>query len=281
MAELRPATIGLFVLLLFLGIAHPNLTGDLLLPFSLFVPVSLVLLYRIALIAALLAVTYLLRRDMRYHRYWPVACSFLIFSVALFLDWYLTITFGSPSPTPAGIALAMVLSTVKIVLPVVVLVKLAGFSLSSVYLKKGNLKLGLTIGLIGFLFFLALPFLVGNTLFYGGKVDLTMAAPLLPWALIFALFNGLREELLYRGLFLGSFEPLFGRRASNLLQCLIFTWSHTPVTYASNIVAFVAILFVLGLVYGYLIQRTGGLWGSILVHAGGDLSIFLGMFSNL
>ena len=94
LAGAKLATAALFALFLIIGIAHPNLTGDLLLPFSLLVPASLVLPYRIGLIGGLLLATVLLRRSDRYRRLWPVACSFAIFSVALFLDWYLTIVFG-------------------------------------------------------------------------------------------------------------------------------------------------------------------------------------------
>lgn len=270
----------LSVLLLFLGIAHPNLAGDLLFPFSIVVPSSFALLYRVGLIGGLLAATVLLKRSDRYELYWPVVFAFTIFSLALFIDWYLTVILGTFPNTPIGTVEVMLVSTAKIVVPVVVLARLAGFSFSTLYLKKGNLRLGLSVGFIGFLVFLALPFATGNALF-GGSVSLQNAAPLLPLALVFALSNGLREETLYRGLFLKRYEPLFGKLPSNILQGLIFSWSHLPVTYTSDIVVFLAILFPLSLVYGYLIQRTGALWGSILVHAGGDVSIALGLFSSL
>jgi membrane protease YdiL (CAAX protease family) len=35
------------------------------------------------------------------------------------------------------------------------------------------------------------------------------------------------------------------------------------------------------LLWGYITQKTDGLWGSILFHAGMDIPIFLGIFSNL
>ena len=272
--------IALFALFLITGIAHPNLAGDLLFPFSLIVPAAFALPYRIGLIGVLLAATVFLRRSDRYRRFWPVACSFTIFSFALFFDWYLTIIFGGFPGTPIGTVAAMLLSTVKVVAPVVVLVKLAGFSVSSTYLKRGNLKLGLIIGTIGFVIFLAIPFVTGNALF-GGNVSLQTSAPLLPLALVFAFSNGLREELLYRGLFLNHFGSIFGKFPSNLLQGLVFSWSHSPVTYTSDVAVFLAILIPLSLIYGYLVQRTGALWSSILVHAGGDVSIALGMFSSL
>ena len=135
------------------------------------------------------------------------------------------------------------------------------------------------VGAIGFFIFLALPFATGNALF-GGNASLQTSTALLPLALVFAFSNGLREELLYRGLFLNHYGPVFGKLPSNILQGLVFSWSHSPVTYASDIAIFLAILIPLSLLYGYLAQRTGALWASILVHAGGDVSIALGMFSS-
>ena len=114
LAGAKSATAPLFALFLIIGIAHPNLTGDLLLPFSLVVPASFVLPYRIGLIGGLLLATVLLRRSDRYKRFWPVACSFTIFSFALFFDWYLTVVFGAFPSTPDGTVEAMLLSTVKI-----------------------------------------------------------------------------------------------------------------------------------------------------------------------
>ncbi len=272
--------IGLFVLLLLIGIAHPNLTGDLVLPFSLVVPKSLMVWYRLGLLGGLFAATVILRRSLRFRRYWPVACSFTIFSFALFFDWYTTIIFGGFPNTAVGNAEAIVLSTGKVVVPVVLLARLAGFRFSTLFLQRGNLKSGLAVGLAGFFFFLALLFATGNVLF-GGYGNLQTATSLLPLALVFSLSNGLREELLYRGLFLNQYGPLFGRLPSNLLQCLIFTWGHSPVTYSTDIVIFLAILAPLSFALGYVMQRTGALWGSILIHAGADVSIALGMFSSL
>jgi membrane protease YdiL (CAAX protease family) len=41
------------------------------------------------------------------------------------------------------------------------------------------------------------------------------------------------------------------------------------------------ILFPLALLLGYLAQKTDALWASILLHAGMDIPVFLGIFSNL
>jgi hypothetical protein len=79
----------------------------------------------------------------------------------------------------------------------------------------------------------------------------------------------------------GPDEVHFGRLRSDILRCPIFSWSHSPATYTSDVALFLVILIPLSLVYGYPAQRTDALRGSILVHAGGDISIALGVFSNL
>jgi membrane protease YdiL (CAAX protease family) len=52
------------------------------------------------------------------------------------------------------------------------------------------------------------------------------------------------------------------------------------VQYAPDIVVFLAILLVLALACGYVIQKTESLWGSVLFHAGADLMIILGIFGT-
>lgn len=40
-------------------------------------------------------------------------------------------------------------------------------------------------------------------------------------------------------------------------------------------------LLILGFVWGYVIQKTDSLWGSVLFHAGTDIPIVIGLLSNL
>ncbi|NJD66720.1 MAG: CPBP family intramembrane metalloprotease [Chloroflexi bacterium] len=90
--------------------------------------------------------------------------------------------------------------------------------------------------------------------------------------------NGFMEELHFRGLLLKPFERLLGTHAANLCIALFFTLAHAPVRYAPDIGAFMAILLVLSLAWGYVIQETESLWGSVLFHAGADLLIIVGIF---
>ena len=118
-------------------------------------------------------------------------------------------------------------------------------------------------------------------LFKGEGLTLARILPWIPWLLIIVLANGALEELLFRGLFLRKLQPFFGKFLSNFLIVLIFTVLHKGATYTSNEYIFLAVLVLLALVWGYIMQKTDGVWGSILFHAGMDIPIMLGIFSNL
>ena len=163
---------------------------------------------------------------------------------------------------------------------IIIFTKLSRRTLGSIYIQKGNLKLGLFVGLVTF--FLAV---VGSipmaNLFYAQDLSLTKILPWAPWLLIYVLANATMEELLFRGLFLRKLEPFFGKFFSNLMIAFVFTAIHGSVSYSADQYLFLAILFPLALVWGYLMQKTDSVWGSILFHAGMDIPIMLGIFSNL
>ena len=103
----------------------------------------------------------------------------------------------------------------------------------------------------------------------------------LPWLLVFVLANAAQEEILFRGLFLRKLEPFLGKFVSNSLIALVFTALHQGVNYTSSELIFLAALVPLALAWGCLMQKTDSIWGSILFHAGMDIPIMLGIFSNL
>jgi membrane protease YdiL (CAAX protease family) len=156
----------------------------------------------------------------------------------------------------------------------------------SIFLAKGKIKLGLLVGLIGLLVFAALSIPGANLLFQGQNLTITKLVSWMPWILPIVLANGLREELLYRGLFLRKFEGLLGNGFAVLLQALIFSLSHSVagigiMQYTPYISVLVVATFLLGLVLGYVMRRTDSVIGPILLHAGTDIPIFIGIFSNL
>lgn len=277
----RPA---LFLLLLASGVSLPSLSGSLIFPFSL-VPPAWDWPYRLALSAVFLVLSLASSRRDEYKAYGKAFFAFFIASSALSLQ-ALSGLFRFPFAPVDSLALSMVSSTLLVVLPILALTAASGESISGMFLARGRLGLGLLVGSIGFAAF-ALVSIPAATIMFQGK-DLTAAraagwtAPLL----VTVFSNGVREELLYRGLFMKKYETLLGFKSSNLLQAVVFSLSHTVAgvgtsSYTPFIAGLVVFTLLLGLVWGFVIQKTDSLLGSVLFHAGSDVAVFLGIFSNL
>jgi uncharacterized protein len=213
--------------------------------------------------------------------YWQIFFAFFIASLAIFFDFLINL----PSNTKNGLVLDMAVSTAIIVSTIIVLTRVSGNSLGSIFLNKGKIKLGLIVGLAGFFFFALTSIPAAQYLFQGQNLTLDRVLSWMPWILPIVLLNGVREELLYRGLFLKKFQLKLGSKTSNLLQAIIFSLSHSVagvglLAYTPYIWGLVIFTFSLGLVWGYIMQRTNSILGSTLFHAGTDIPVFIGIFSN-
>jgi membrane protease YdiL (CAAX protease family) len=102
----------------------------------------------------------------------------------------------------------------------------------------------------------------------------------LPWILLFVLSNAFMEELLYRGILLKRYEPFLGKGLSLLLATLVFTLLHFQAGYVLNAVLFMVQLFPLALIWGWLMQKTDSIWGSVLFHAGADCINIFAIFAQ-
>jgi uncharacterized protein len=194
---------------------------------------------------------------------------------------YLMDYLGVSANTPVDWALQKLNECAVVVCVVIALTLLSGGSLGSIYIQKGNLKLGLTIGVSTFVLAAAGSTLMANLLFKPQDLTLARIISWAPWLLVFVLANAAQEELLFRGLFLRKLQPFFGKFLSNFMIMFIFTLLHRGVPYTSNDYIFLAAVTLLALAWGYIMQKTGSIWGSILFHAGMDIPIMLGIFSSL
>jgi membrane protease YdiL (CAAX protease family) len=271
----------LFLLLLICGISLPSLSGLLIAPFSM-VFSGIVIQYLAALTVVFFIVSIFLRYRQSLRRHWQIAFAFFIASSALLFDFLVNF----PSKTTNGLLLDMLVSALIIVSVIILLTKASGDDFSSIFLKKGNIKLGVIVGIAGFLVFALASIPLSESLFGGHNLNLGRVISWIPWIIPIVFLNGVREELLYRGLFLKKYEVVLGAKTSNLLQALIFSLSHSVAgvglnAYTPFIWALVAFTFILGLVWGYIMQRTDSIIGSVLFHAGTDIPVFLGIFSTM
>ena len=268
----------LFLALLVCGISLPSLSGLLIPPFSI-IPESFTVLYAIILSSIFLLISIFLR--YRKSTYWQILFAFFIAGLAILFDLLVNL----PAQNMAGFVLDMLASTLIITGTILVFTIISGNSLGSIFLKKGKVRIGLIFGLVGFLFFALTSIPAAQYLFQGQNLSLSKFLNWMPWILPIVLLNGVREELLYRGLFLNKFGPKLGSKTSNVLQAIIFSLSHSVAgvginAYTPYVWVLVIFTFSLGLVWGYIMQRTDSIMGSVLFHAGTDIPVFLGIFSN-
>ena len=271
----------LFLLFLVCGISLPSLSGLLIFPFST-LPNELTLVYALILSFIFLSIAIVLRSGKSVKCYWQIFFAFFIASLAIFFDFLINM----PADTMSGLVLDMLVSTSIIVSTIILLNRISGNSFSSIFLKKGNIKLGLIFGLTGFFFFALTSIPAAQYLFQGQNLNLDKVIAWMPWIIPIVLLNGVREELLYRGLFLKKLQPKLGLKTSNLLQAIIFSLSHSVAevglnAYTPFIWVLVVFTFSLGLAWGYIMQRTDSILGSTLFHAGTDIPVFIGIFSNI
>ena len=271
-----------FVLVTFLAVG--TLIMLVFSPWQPLLPSRYDYLGRLVLIAILFIVSQTTRIKPPLQKYWLILFGLFILITASSLD-YITGTFlirkiGITDTTPMGWAVQKFNEFVVVVGTVLILNKLGGQDLKSLYIQRGRLGLGLTIGFTTFLLAAAGSIPMAS-LFNAQNLSLSRILPWVPWILIFVLANAAMEEILFRGLFLKKLAPFVGRFTANLLVAIVFTLIHGFTAYSADNLIFLAILFPLALTWGWVMQKTEGVWGSILFHAGMDIPILLGIFSNL
>jgi hypothetical protein len=268
--------LGLFVVFLLCGLAVFVLGCNY---YHIF-PTNGSLVYEGVLTAVLLFVAVAIKKNGRFPRYWPIAYAFFMASAV----WFITSLLGGlgnlalrltgvSDATPMGTAvgkLGEVAGTVAILL---ILNRLAGWDLASVYLKRGNLKWALIVGSLVVVNF-GTAALMAST---GQVGSPELLGQLLTWGLVFSLANGFMEELWFRGIFLGKLEPLIGRIGAVVLTALLFSAMHAGALYMSPAALWVFLINLVthGLAMGYLVFKMDNLWGASLYHAGCDLWLFI------
>jgi len=240
---------------------------------------------RIGLIVTLAIALVLIKRMRNPENYSQLMLGFLIMAGAVTLDWicahYLIYYLHTEETAPIGWAMKKLNECFVIVGAVILFTRLSGQTFGSIYIQKGNIKQGLLIGSILFIAAAAGSVPMANLMFNAKDLALARIQPWIPWILIYVLANAAMEEILFRGLFLRKLQPFLGKFFSNFLIAFVFTFLHGTVNYAADQFIFAVIVFPLALLWGYLMQKTEGVWGSILFHAGMDIPIMLGIFSNL
>lgn len=282
MMNLDPAQLGLLKkILVFLLFFVVESMVFAIIPLSGFLPMPSLLIMQVVLLAILLIVTLWLRRSEIGRPYWPVCYAFFVGGLAVLVSTIfsdsLMALFGATLANPQGIAIAKFSESLLRVAVILLMAAVVRADWHSIYLQKGRLGLGLAIGIPGFIV-LAVWGLLPIASQPGGVNTLLS---LLPWILLFILSNAFMEELLFRGILLKRYEPFLGKSLSLWLVTITFTLLHFQAGYVLNAILFLVQLFPFALIWGWLMQKTDSLWGSVLFHAGADCIIIYNIFKMM
>jgi hypothetical protein len=143
-----------------------------------------------------LTVFFYLIKNLR--RYWEVAFAFFCGTFGLYLAWsplaWPEGFLGANLYTAKGITIYKSSEILAVSLPIILLTWLVQRKLAPIYLQKGNLKIGLGVGL-GLSLLIFGVYLLSSW----SKIDFEKARLVLIWMMIFAFMDAFFEELLLRG----------------------------------------------------------------------------------
>jgi membrane protease YdiL (CAAX protease family) len=268
-----------------------------IIPFARWIPGEPV---RIVYVAVLVALALFARTQPSLRNYWQVAFAFAVFGLVALLDGFVNGYVGSSllhdppnegdplASTVSGTVVIQLLDALSAIVPVVVLTRISGGDLSSIYVRKGVLGRWLAFALVFFVaFFVFLASLplrpdspAHRLLPENSTLTLARFLALSPALLLVSLSNGFEEEFLFRGLFLQKYQVFFGARLANVLQALVFASAHVGITYTPNFLLFaVLLIFPLGLFGGYLMRATNSVITPGIFHGALDMGIYLAFLS--
>lgn len=248
-------------------------------------PTNKNLVFNLIVSAIFLTVTVWFKYDQRWNKHWQIALAFFIASVAypftaLFAGWIQAVLswFSVTTDTSQGLAVEKICEMLLKTAPILVLVKLSGADMGSIFLKRGNLKLGLGVGALVFFFLAPASFMFAAQRFT--SVDLLVAAVI--WGLVFSFANSFMEELWLRGIFLNRFAPMIGINGALWVTSLIFASMHGFAFYFDPfaLTFFFVNTLALGLGCGYLMVKSDSIWGAVIIHAASDFFLFIAVLAN-
>ncbi len=248
-------------------------------------PTNKNLTYNLIISAVFLTGSLWFKYNKRLNKYWQLAFAFFIASAVVPIsalleswEWSVLSWFAVTTDTSQGLALEKIWEMLSKTVPILILVKLSGADFETVYLKHGNLKLGMGIGWLVFFFLAPASFMFAAQRFT--STDALVAAVV--WGMIFSIANAFMEELWLRGIFLKRFAPFIGASASVWVTAIVFAWMHSFAFYfqPAALPFFAMNTLALGLACGYLMVKSDSIWGAVIIHAASDFFLFIAILAN-
>jgi len=228
---------------------------------------------QLAVIGGSLVASLALRKSPQLGSYWRLAFAYFLASSALFIseytgDWAL-LAVGRGLDSLEGFTALKLGEDAAIIGTIVLLAWLTRDDLAQMYVCEGEMRLGLAIGLSSFvvLSLLGIGFSAAQGIASGAL------ARMLPAFVLIVVADGVMEELLFRGLFLRRMARVIGDSRANVVTAAVFALTHLQVEFTANLPVFIVVVFGLGLLWGWIMQRTGSIIAPALFHAGADMLI--------
>ena len=237
-------------------------------------------LYLLILTASLLVTAIWMKKSDSLSQYWSAVYALFIAACAtLFLNTgVLNIRYNGPNALK-DLALDKLGQFLHITTIILVTTLIAKDNLKSLFITKGNLTQGLLFGVISFIVFSIIGFIIQIGEFYPSQWRLSS----IMFILIFVFANAIMEELWFRGIFLNKYTPLIGRVGAILVTSVVFGASHINATYEfpGGGYVFGLVVFILGYVGADSMLKTNSLIGAVLFHAGYDLMIIMPIVNSI
>jgi membrane protease YdiL (CAAX protease family) len=103
----------------------------------------------------------------------------------------------------------------------------------------------------------------------------------LPWLGPANALQAFSQEVQFRGLLLGALERTMSPRWANVCQAAFFGFAHLAIAYGGPEAPFVPITFLVGLGFGWLVQRTNSIWPAVIIHAAADIALQVAVVPGL
>ncbi|MBN2146458.1 MAG: CPBP family intramembrane metalloprotease [Anaerolineales bacterium] len=225
------------------------------------------------LILALIALTIVFYKQERLKPHWRLPYLYLVASWAVMLSSFFgawtVILSGQSVETVKGFTLMKLGEDVAVISVILLFMLLTWDDPKELYLSKGSLGLGLGIGLGSLVIFSLAGYFAAVARGLSGY----RLGVLLPAFGLVMVADGFMQELLFRGLFLKRLGRLLGNSGANVVTALVFAYAHLGGQYTASLPLYFAILFLLGLLWGWLMQKTGSILAPALFHAGVNMLI--------
>jgi membrane protease YdiL (CAAX protease family) len=252
--------------------------------------------------AGLLVLSLACGRLTRLHQFRELSWALFAFALVQVLNnsiprYVLTYVLGESAtdanPLASSISGSVVMQLVETaiaIVPILVVARLVGLNLDSLYVRQRPGGRWLVFAIAAFLavyaYIATLPLRPGSPIQQvipgGANLTVPRVLALTPALLVMVLSNGVQEELLFRGLFLQRYTLFFGAGVANVLQAAVFAVAHVDVTYTPALLVFlVGVVFPLGLLGGYLVRASNGIYVPAILHGAFDALIYLGFLASV